>query len=133
MRHVHTATYPVGRALLGLLFLVSGLGKIAGFDAVAGWMAAAGLPVAPALLVATIALETVAGAMLVLGVRPRWAAAALAVFLVPTTLLFHAFWNAGAESYQTELTSFLKNAAILGGMLLVLRQEATRTAPAKAG
>jgi putative oxidoreductase len=117
--------YPIGRALLGTLFLISGLLKIPAFAGVSGWMAAAGLPFADLLLVLTIALEVGGGAMLILGLQARWAALAIALFLVPTTLIFHAFWGADAANFQNELTSFLKNLAILGGMLLVFQRESS--------
>ena len=38
---------------------------------------------------------------------------------VPVTLVFHAFWSADAATFNDQLTAFLKNAAIFGGMLLV--------------
>ena len=109
----------VGRALLGALFLVSGITKIGGFAYVSGWMASSGLPFSDVLLAATIAIEVIGGAMLITGWKARWAALGLAVFLVPVTLVFHAFWSADAAHFSDQLTAFLKNAAIFGGMLLV--------------
>jgi putative oxidoreductase len=111
--------FNIGRALLGALFLISGIGKIFAFAGVAGWMASAGLPAASALLVLTIAIEVIGGLLLVIGWQARWAALTLAVFLIPVTAIFHGFWSADAAHYQDQLTAFLKNAAILGGMLLV--------------
>jgi putative oxidoreductase len=112
-------SFPIGRAFLGALFLVSGLFKIVGFAGVAGWMASSGLPAAEVLLVATIAIEVIAGLLLVIGWQARRAALVLAVFLVPVTVVFHGFWNADAAHFNEQLTAFLKNLAILGGMLLV--------------
>jgi putative oxidoreductase len=109
-------------AMVGLLFLVAGYNKIGGFDHVAGWMTASGLPAAPLLLVPVIALEIGAGLMLIVGIKTRWAALALAAFLVPTTLIFHGFWAVDAAQYQDQLTAFLKNLAILGATLMVAAQ-----------
>ena len=109
----------IAPALVGLLFVVAGINKILGFDYVAQWMAAAGLPATSVLLVATIALETGAGLLLMIGWKTRWAALALAAFLVPTTLVFHAFWGADAAQFQDPLTQFLKNTAIFGAMLMI--------------
>jgi putative oxidoreductase len=111
--------FAIGRALLGALFLILGTSKIFSFAGVAGWMASSGLPFAPVLLALTIGIEVIGGLMLVLGWHSRIAALVLAIFLVPVTLVFHGFWNADAAHFQDQLTSFLKNAAILGGMLLV--------------
>ncbi|MDQ9172191.1 DoxX family protein [Oxalobacteraceae bacterium R-40] len=115
--------YPVARALLGTLFFISGISKITGFGYVAGWMSSAGLPAAELLLAITIAIEVLGGLMLITGYKAHIAASVIALFLVPTTLIFHAFWNADAAGFQNELTQFLKNLAILGGMLLVIDRE----------
>lgn len=120
-------SFPVGRAFLGALFLFSGLLKIAGFASVAGWMASAGLPAANVLLVLTIAIEVGGGLLLVIGWQSRIAALVLAVFLVPVTIVFHGFWNADAAHFNDQLTAFLKNLAILGGMLLVAERSAVAT------
>jgi putative oxidoreductase len=112
-------SFPIGRAFLGALFLISGLFKIVGFAGVADWMASSGLPAAEVLLVATIAIEVIGGLLLVIGWQARRAALVLAVFLVPVTVVFHGFWNADAAHFNEQLTAFLKNLAILGGMLLV--------------
>jgi putative oxidoreductase len=122
MQNASRLLYPAGRVFLGTLFLISGILKIAGFAGVAGWMASAGLPFASALLVVTIAIEAGGGLMLVIGWRERWAALVLALFLIPITIVFHAFWSADAAHYQEQLTNFLKNLAILGGMLVVIER-----------
>lgn len=116
---LHFAARRIAPALIGLLFLIAGYNKIAGFDYVAGWMTATGLPAASALLVLTIALEIVAGLMLVVGLKTRWAALALALFTIPTTLIFHPFWSVDAAQFADQQTAFLKNLAILGGLLMV--------------
>ena len=118
------ALFRLGRALLGALFLISGIGKIFGFAGVAGWMASAGLPFASLLLGLTIAIEVIGGLLLIIGWHSRWAALALAAFLVPVTAIFHGFWSADDAHFQEQLTAFLKNAAILGGMLLVFERSA---------
>ncbi len=128
----------IAPALVGLLFAVSGWNKIGGFDHVAGWMASLGLPAAPALLTAAIALELVAGVMLMVGFGTRWAALALAAFTIPTTLIFHAFWNVDAAQFAEQQTAFLKNLAILGALLMVAAQapapkRATATAALRMG
>jgi putative oxidoreductase len=67
-----------------------------------------GLPLANILLVGVIALEVGGGLLLITGWQARWAALALALFLVLTTVIFHAFWSADAAHYQDQLTNFLK-------------------------
>ena len=112
-------TFAMARVLLGALFFISAINKILGFSFVSGWMASAGLPMPDLLLVLTIAIEMIGGLMLITGWHARYAAVGLAIFLVPVTLVFHAFWSADAATFNDQLTAFLKNAAIFGGMLLV--------------
>lgn len=115
--------YPAGRALLGVLFLISGVLKIGGFAGTAAWMASAGLPLASILLVLTIVIEIAGGLTLITGWNARWGALGLAVFLVPVSLVFHGFWSADAATFQNQLNHFLKNVSILGGMLVVYALE----------
>ena len=117
--HTSNKTFAMGRVLLGALFFISAINKILGFSFVSGWMASAGLPMPDLLLVLTIAIEMIGGLMLITGWHARYAAVGLAIFLVPVTLVFHAFWSADAATFNDQLTAFLKNAAIFGGMLLV--------------
>lgn len=66
------------------------------------------------------AAQTVAGASLALGLLPRLSALTLAGSLVPTTFAGHAFWKVDdpAQS-KTQRVQFIKNAAMLGGLLLI--------------
>lgn len=127
MNNASNKFYPIGRALIGVLFAVSGINKILGFSYVAGWMASSGLPMANVLLAVTIVLELGGGLLLISGFQAGLAAAALALFLVPVTAIFHAFWSADAAGFQGQLTHFLKNVAVLGGLLMVYGAERLRT------
>lgn len=120
--------YPVGRAFLGALFLISGALKITGFAGTAAWMASAGLPFASALLTVTIAIEIVGGLTLITGRQSRWGALALALFLIPVSFVFHGFWSADAANFQNQFNHFFKNFAIFGGMLVVFAVESARNA-----
>jgi len=126
MNSTTTPIYPAGRALLGVLFLISGAFKIGGFSGVAAWMASAGVPLASVLLVLTIAVEIGGGLTLITGWNARWGALVLALFLVPVSLVFHGFWSADAANYQNQFNHFFKNIAILGGMLVVFSMESAR-------
>lgn len=118
MTHHNSArSLMLGRTLLGALFLVSGLAKIGRFAGVAGFMTSKGLPAAEMLLVATIALEVAGGLALIAGWRVRHVAWALLVFTGLAAMIFHAFWAADASAYQNQLNHFLKNVAIMGGLL----------------
>jgi putative oxidoreductase len=109
----------VGRLLIAAMFIYAGWGKIGGFEGVSGYIASKGLPMPQVLAAGTIVLEIVAGVMLAVGWKARWAALALAGFTVLATLIFHAYWEYPAEQFRTQQLFFLKNMAITGGLLLV--------------
>ena len=96
-------------------------------------MNGSGIPAAGLLLVLTILLEIGGGLALVTGIQARLAAAALALFLVPVTLIFHGFWHADAAEVQNKLNHFFKNVAILGGMLVLFGIEQQRYGARSAG
>ncbi|HEY7656185.1 MAG TPA: DoxX family protein [Burkholderiales bacterium] len=109
-----------GRILIAPLFLVSGFHKITGFPAVASTMAKAGMPFPEILLVGAIVFE-LGGALLVLaGWHARWGAFMLAVFTVFATLMFHNFWAVDPAQYRGQLNHFMKNLAILGGLVYIM-------------
>ena len=74
-------------------------------------------PVAAVKLNAMVQLG--AGGMLAAGILPRLAALALATSVVPTTVAGHRFWEIEDPVQRArQRTQFLKNTAILGGLLL---------------
>jgi putative oxidoreductase len=64
-------------------------------------------------------VKVVAGGMLALGRFPRLSAAALAASLIPTTVAGHRFWEKSDRAERNaQLLHFLKNASIVGGLML---------------
>ena len=105
----------LARVLLGLIFVMSGLTKITGFEATQQQMASQGMPLTAVFLVGAIVVEILGGLSVILGLWARAGAAALVLFLIPATLIFHTDF-----SQQTQMVMFLKNLSIMGGLLLVL-------------
>lgn len=110
----------VGRILLALIFIVSGFGKLTGWEGTLGYMASKGLPMTEALLALTILIEIGGGLMLALGFQARWAALALFLFLIPTSVIFHNFWTLSGPDAFMQMMQFQKNLAIMGGMLYIM-------------
>ena len=109
------------RMLLAALFIVSGLNKIFSFDATQAFMANAGLPAARFLLVATIFLELFAGTLVLIGYQARLAAGVLILFLIPVTAIFHnPLAHGDPAMVHQQMIHFLKNLAIIGGLLHVV-------------
>lgn len=109
-----------GRILIALIFLVSGLNKIGGFGGVAGYMADKGVPFAEVALVITIIIEVGGALMLIFGWKAHWAAAAIFLWMIPVTLIFHNFWAVDTAQYQNQFNHFMKNVSMMGGLLYVM-------------
>jgi putative oxidoreductase len=109
----------LGRALLCVLFVVSGWGKIGGFADTAGFIGSKGLPLPQVLTAIAIAVELGGGLLLLIGWKARWIAWAMAAFTVVITPIFHNFWDAPAAEVMNQQINFLKNVAIIGGLLMV--------------
>lgn len=110
----------VGWLLLSLPFIAGGMEAARNPGHRVAEAAAAGVP-SPAMAVrANGVIMFVAGIALALGKLPRWAAAVLALVLLPTTLVGHAFWKeSDPQKRMGQLTHFLKNLAMIGGLLVV--------------
>jgi len=109
--------HPSARFLVALIFLLSGAGKLFGFSDTAQMMGAAGFPAPSFFLVCAISIELVAGTLLLVGYKTRYAAVALVVFLVPATIIFHAAAIGDPVHGQEQMINTLKNLAILGALL----------------
>ena len=109
----------IGRFGLAALFLWSGYGKLVYMDGNVGYMKAYAMPAADLLIWPVLLVELAAGAMLLIGWKARWAALVLALFTVPATFIFHAYWGVPADQVMNQQIHFMKNLAILGGLLSV--------------
>ena len=104
------------RVLLSALFLMSGINKILNPADTQQYMASYGMPLTGLFLMGAIALELAGGLFVLLGYKARWGAIALIIFLIPATLIFHTNF---ADQMQT--IQFMKNLAILGGLLMIVQ------------
>lgn len=103
--------------LISIIFLGSAATKIADPAGTQAYMAAYGLPMTGVLLFGAIATELAGGLALLLGLKARSAALALMGFLTVATLVFHT-----ELGDQQQLLHFLKNVAVIGGLLLVIAE-----------
>jgi len=110
----------VGRVLLALIFIIAGFGKITGFEGTVGYMQAYNVPMTQVLAVLAIIVELGGGLMIAVGGKARWAAAAIFIFVLIASFIFHAFWAVPADQAQLQNIMFMKNLAIMGGMLYII-------------
>jgi len=118
----------LSRVLVATIFLLNGLGIVSQAQAIKDLLDH-GTPASlvPFLMLSARTLEVVAGFCLALGIYPRLAAVALVVFMVPTTFVAHSFWQvAGTAAFTPQLVNFLKNTAMVGGLLFIA---ATKSQP----
>ncbi len=104
--------HPIARVLIALIFVSAGFEKLRALDSGVQYMAMYGLPPSRALLTVAALVELLGGLALAFGILVRPAALLLAAYLIPVTLIFHT-----AFSDPTQIVNFLKNLAIIGGLL----------------
>jgi putative oxidoreductase len=109
----------MGRVLFALVFILAAPGHFSG--AAIDYAAAEGVPMAGVLVPLSGCVALVGGMSVLLGYKAKLGAALLiAFFLVPVTLVMHAFWSVtDPQMHQVQLAMFMKNVAIIGGALLL--------------
>jgi len=119
----------IGRGLLGLYFILPGISKITGFAATSEYMAAHGVPLIPVLLVVTIVVQIGGGLALMFGFRTQLVAFLLAGLTVVINVFMHNFWvmEEGLDRNH-EMQNFVKNLAIMAGLLYVAGARLTPSA-----
>ncbi|HET6676019.1 MAG TPA: DoxX family protein [Nitrospiraceae bacterium] len=109
----HPYSTLIGRLLLGAIFLLSGINKIADPAGTQGYMVTMGMTWATMLFyLGAIVIEVGGGLSLWLGYWTRIGAAVLIGFMIPTTLIFHTGF-----ADPNQMIHFMKNLAVTGGLL----------------
>ncbi len=119
---VNDAFIAVGRVLLAIIFISSGLEKFMGLSDTAAAIASKNIPIPNVLAIVTAAVELGGGLLIVVGWQTRIAALALALalFTAVAAYFFHDFWHnpPGAE-HTDNMIHFMKNVSIIGGFLIL--------------
>jgi putative oxidoreductase len=131
MESLHDVIALVGRILLALIFVLSGFEKLMHLSGLVGTttthFAFVGIPailVYPGLLVSLV-VELGGGLLIIAGLKARWAAAIIFLWLIPVTLVFHiADYYQALHQHQVmnaviQQVMYMKNFAIMGGLLLL--------------
>ena len=104
-----------GRLLIGLPFAMSGLSKLAAIGPTLEAIRTVGLPFPPFALAVSVTVEVGGGLLLISGFKARTAAAVLALFSLVTAATFHSNF-----ADQNQMTHFLKNIMMAGGLLQIV-------------
>jgi putative oxidoreductase len=140
MKAIRAAFIVIARFLLSAVFLAAGINKIVHWqeteqtlmNVLSNWQShmsgqemiqtffATAIAFTPTLLFLATLMELVGALLLLLGIKEKVGAALLLALLIPTTILFHQFWFVDGLEKELQQAMFLKNLAILGGLILVL-------------
>lgn len=109
---------PIGRVLFATIFVMAVFGHFS--QKTIGYAASAGVPLASIAVPVSGVIALLGGLSVALGYKTRVGAWLLVLFLVPVTLMMHAFWNVQDPTmHQMQQVMFMKNLSILGGALLL--------------
>lgn len=108
----------IGRILFVYLIIGSGIGHLTATDAMAGYAQSRGLGNAKLLVQISGVALIVGGVSVLLGIFGDAGSLGLAILLVITAVMMHAFWKeTDPQTKQMEMVSFNKDIALAGGAL----------------
>jgi putative oxidoreductase len=116
----------IGRLLIAAIFLTSGLAKLTDTPGTVAHMTAMGIPYADTLALVAGGAEVLGAIAIITGFLTRAASLGLILFMIPTTLIFHAFWNYEGADRMPQIVNFMKNVAITGGLAVLMGRGAGR-------
>ena len=122
----HDVVALLGRLAMSWIFLSSGFGKlsnVAGFSAV---LDKRGVPAPSFMGWLGAIVEFGGGLLIILGIKIRYAAILMILFVAVATLISHRYWEYPPEQLVAQTTNFWKNATIVGGLLFMFLAGAGR-------
>jgi putative oxidoreductase len=118
----------IGRVLFALLFISSGVSHLTKLEAMTGYAQYKKVPAAKFGVVLSGLMILLGGLYIAFGVYADLGALLIALFLIPTSFLMHAFWKeTDATAKQNKSISFFKNLALAGAALIIFALVATGT------
>ncbi len=111
----------LGRIFLGIIFFYEGLDTLFFYGQTKQTMAEYGITFAPDfLLISTLVILFLGATLVLIGYFSRFGAFMLILYWIPVTLLVYDFWNDGPDLQHVNARLFMRNLAVLGGLLLVM-------------
>lgn len=110
----------IGRILLSFIFIFEAVDTILYFNKTKSQMSEYGLNFQQdILLFGAIFLLLTGGTLLLIGYRIGLGAIFLMMYWIPVTFIVHSFWNDPLPERRLESILFMKNMAILGGLMFI--------------
>ncbi len=111
----------LARMMLATIFIFEAYDSISFYAKTKNTMTAYGLTWNQDFLLITVISLLILGALLVLlGYYANLGAVLLLCYMVPITLIVYSFWNDPQEVKHIQSIMFMKNIAIIGGLLLLM-------------
>ena len=108
----------IGRILFSTIFISSGFSNIFKLNEISQYTASMGVPLPTVATLVAAIMILLAGLSILLGYKVKIGEILLIVFLIPATIIFHAFWGIeDSMQSQMQMIMFMKNIAIIGGAL----------------
>lgn len=117
----------IGRVFISLIFFWEAYDSIAYFDSVKRTMTNYGITWnQDFLLVITITFLLIGAIFILLGYKASAGAIFLLIYWVPVTCMVYSFWNDPVSERRLQSILFMKNMAIIGGLLMIVVNGAGR-------
>lgn len=111
----------LGRLIFGGFFLYNGINHLKERKTLGQYAQSKKVPKPEAAVVASGIALIAGGSSILLGVKPKFGAAAIAGFLLGVSPVMHNFWSQrDPEQRMNDLINFSKNVALLGGALALM-------------
>jgi uncharacterized membrane protein YphA (DoxX/SURF4 family) len=131
--------FMLGRICLSLIFICLVTNQILNWDqtqqefdkSVSDWIVHPGLPdqiqkvfnlllsYSSLIMILAAIFAGLGGLFVLLGIKVRLGAILLILFLIPLTVIMHAFWMYDGSMREMQMMTFLKNISIIGGLFVL--------------
>ena len=114
----------LGRLMFGGFFLYNGINHLKERKTLGQYAQSKNVPKPEAAVVASGVALLFGGTSILLGIKPKLGAAAIAGFLLGVSPVMHNFWSTEDPAQRmNDLINFSKNLALLGGALALMGVE----------
>lgn len=110
----------IGRVLISGMFLWGAYEKVTHWHSTVAYMRSKNVPQLSILLPASIGLKILGGLLILFGWHAHIGAVLLLLVTIPSVVTLHAFWRVQGNEKIVEKAIFMKETAIIGGILLIL-------------
>ena len=117
----------LGRIFMSLIFFWEAYDSIVFFDSVKRTMTNYGITWNQDFLLVTVIVFLIIGGLFILiGYKASTGAVLLLIYWVPVTFMVYSFWNDPVSERRMQSILFMKNMAIIGGLLMIVVNGAGR-------